>query len=326
MTKLIIQIPCYNEEKSLSITLANLPRKLSGIDVIEWLIIDDGSTDNTIEVAKENGVDHVIQLIRHQGLARGFMAGIQACLDNGADIIVNTDADNQYNADDIPELIQPILEGKADIVIGARPISNIKHFSTLKKIFQKLGSWMVRKVSHTQVDDAPSGFRAISREAAMHMHVFSDYTYTLETIIQAGQRGMAVVSVPIKTNDFLRKSRLIHNIPRYLLMSINTIIRIFMTYQPLAFFIIPGIILFFCGTILGFRFLYFYLFTGSSSGHIQSLILSTVLLILGGLLVIFGLIADLVSVNRKLLENVDYRIKRLDEEIRAIRHTQSKRY
>ncbi len=325
MTKLIIQIPCFNEEESLPVTLASLPRKLPGIDVIEWLIIDDGSMDNTVEVAKANGVDHVVQLIRHQGLARGFMAGIHACLDKDADIIVNTDADNQYNADDIPNLIQPILEGKADIVIGTRPISNIKHFSILKKIFQKIGSWIVRKVSHTQVVDAPSGFRAISRDAAMRMHVFSNYTYTLETIIQAGQRGMAVVSVPIRTNDYLRKSRLIHNIPRYIALSINTIVRIFMTYQPLAFFIIPGITFFICGTMLGFRFLYFYLFTSSSSGHIQSLILSAVLLILGGLSVIFGLISDLISVNRKLLENVDYRIKHIDEEIRTIRSTQSKR-
>ena len=244
MTKLIIQIPCFNEEQTLPITLKDLPRELPGISSIEWLIIDDGSTDRTVEVARENGVDHVVRLIRHQGLAKGFMAGIQACVEFGADIIVNTDADNQYNAGDIPKLLQPILDGKAEIVVGTRPISQIKHFSPLKKMFQRMGSWMVRKVSHTQVEDAVSGFRAISREAAMRMHVFSEHTYTIETIIQAGQRGMAIVSVPIRTNDFLRKSRLIQSIPAYLARSSNTIMRIFMTYQPLSFFVIPGTISF----------------------------------------------------------------------------------
>lgn len=319
MTKLIIQIPCYNEENSLPMTLEQLPREVPGVDEVEWLIIDDGSSDRTVEVALENGVDHVVRLIRHQGLAKGFMAGIQACLEQGADIIVNTDADNQYNAGDIPKLIQPILEGKAEIVIGERPIDEIKHFSPLKKLFQRWGSWMVRKVSQTDIPDAPSGFRAISREAAMRMHVFSEYTYTIETIIQAGQKGMAVVSVPIRTNEDMRESRLIHSIPAYLSRSMNTIMRIFMTYRPMAFFMIPGIISFFLGTVLGIRFLYFYLVTRTSAGHIQSLILAAVLLILGGLLIIIGLIADLISVNRKLLENVEYRIQRLDEKVEKIR-------
>ena len=318
MTKLIIQIPCYNEEKSLPVSLKELPRELPGISEVEWLIIDDGSKDRTVEVARELGVDHVVRLIRHQGLAKGFMAGIQACVELGADIIVNTDADNQYNAKDIPKLIQPILDGKAEIVVGARPISEIKHFSPLKKLFQKWGSWMVRKVSQTEIEDAPSGFRAISREAAMRMHVFSEYTYTIETIIQAGQKGMAIVSVPIRTNDFLRESRLIHSIPAYLARSTNTILRIFMTYQPLSFFRIPGMISFITGLILGLRFLYFYIFTGTSSGHVQSLILTAVLLILGGLLFVFGLMADLISVNRKLLENVEYKIQRLDEKIKKL--------
>jgi len=318
MTKLIIQIPCFNEEESLPVSLPQLPRHLPGIDEIEWLIIDDGSTDRTVEVAKELGVDHVVTLIRHQGLAKGFMAGIRACVEHGADIIVNTDADNQYNAKDIPLLVQPILDGKAEIVVGTRPISEIEHFSPLKKLFQKMGSWMVRKVSKTDVHDAPSGFRAISREAAMRMHVFSEYTYTLETIIQAGKHGMAIMSVPIRTNDFLRESRLISSIPRYLTRSFNTVIRIFMTYQPMAFFMIPGATSFLMGTILGVRFLYFYLITKTSSGHIQSLILSAVLLMLGGLLVIIGFIADLISVNRKLLENVEYRIQRLDEKVERL--------
>lgn len=318
MTKLIIQIPCFNEEKSLPVTLKELPRKLPGVEKIEWLIVDDGSTDRTIEVALNQGVDHVVRLIRHQGLAKGFMAGIQACVEKGADIIVNTDADNQYFAGDIIKLVQPILDGKAEIVVGERPITEIKHFSPLKKLFQRLGSWTVRKVSQTDIPDAPSGFRAISREAAMRMHVFSEYTYTIETIIQAGQRGMAIMSVPIRTNDFLRKSRLIHSIPAYLARSFNTIIRIFMTYQALSFFMIPGGILFSVGTILGLRFLYYFLITGSSTGHIQSLILAAVLLILGVLLAIFGLIADLISVNRKLLENVEYRLQRLDEKVETL--------
>lgn len=315
MTKLIIQIPCFNEEQSLKVTLPLLPREVPGIDEVEWLIIDDGSTDRTVEVARDMGVDHVVQLIRHQGLAKGFMAGVRACVEHGADIIVNTDADNQYNAEDIPLLVQPILDGKAEIVVGTRPISEIEHFSPLKKIFQKMGSWLVRKVSQTEVYDAPSGFRAISREAAMRMHVFSKYTYTLETIIQAGKHGMAIMSVPIRTNDFLRESRLIHSIPRYLSHSFNTVIRIFMTYQPMSFFMIPGMVFFMFGTILGLRFLFFFLVTKTSSGHIQSLILTAILLMLGGLLIIIGFIADLISVNRKLLENVEYRIQRLDEKV-----------
>jgi len=319
MTKLIIQIPCFNEEKSLPVTLKELPRKLPGVEKIEWLIVDDGSTDRTIEVALSLGVDHVVRLIRHQGLAKGFMAGIQACVEKGADIIVNTDADNQYFAGDIIKLVQPILDGKAEIVVGERPITEIKHFSPLKKLFQRWGSWMVRKVSQTDIPDAPSGFRAISREAAMRMHVFSEYTYTIETIIQAGQHGMAIMSVPIRTNDFLRKSRLIHSIPAYLARSFNTIIRIFMTYQALSFFMIPGGILFLVGTFLGLRFLFYFLITGTSTGHIQSLILVAVLLILGVLLAIFGLIADLISVNRKLLENVEYRLQRLDEKVDTLR-------
>ena len=315
MTKLIIQIPCYNEEESLPVALKELPREMPGVDEVEWLIIDDGSTDRTVEVARENGVDHVVRLIRHQGLAKGFMAGVQACVEHGADIIVNTDADNQYYAGDIVKLVQPILDGKAEIVIGERPIAEIKHFSPVKKTFQKWGSWMVRKVSKTDIPDAVSGFRAISREAAMRMHVFSEYTYTIETIIQAGQKGIAIKSVPIRTNDFLRKSRLIHSLPAYLSHSFNTIMRIFMTYRPLSFFLIPGGISFLLGIILGLRFLYFYVVTQTSGGHIQSLILAAVLLILGGLLIIIGLIADLISVNRKLLENVEYRIQRLNEKL-----------
>lgn len=320
MTKLIIQIPCYNEEESLPVAIKELPRELPGVDEVEWLIIDDGSTDRTVEVALENGVDHVVRLIRHQGLAKGFMAGIHACVEHGADIIVNTDADNQYYAGDIIKLVQPILDGKAEIVVGERPIADIKHFSLIKKLFQKWGSWMVRKVSKTDIPDAPSGFRAISREAAMRMHVFSEYTYTIETIIQAGQKGIAIQAVPIRTNGFLRKSRLIHSLPAYLSRSFNTIIRISMTYQPLSFFLIPGGISFLLGTVLGLRFLYFYLYHAKTiSGHTQSLVLAAILIILGGLLVIIGLVADLISVNRKLLESVEYRIHILSEKLENLK-------
>lgn len=319
MIKLIIQIPCYNEEESLPLTLMEIPREFPGVDEVELLIIDDGSTDRTIKVGLENGVDHVVRLISHQGLAKGFMTGIRACIEYGADIIVNTDADNQYFAGDIEKLIQPILDGSAEIVIGERPISEIKHFSPIKKTFQKWGSWFVRKVSNTDVPDAPSGFRAFSREAAMRMHVFSDYTYTIETIIQAGRKGMAIKSVPIRTNEILRESRLINSLPAYLYRSLSTIIRIFMTYRPLPFFIVPGGLSFMLGTILGLRFLYFLLDNQTGEGHIQSLILAAVLLILGGFLVIIGLIADLISVNRKLIEDVDYRILRMDEKLELLK-------
>ena len=315
MTKLIIQIPCYNEEETIGVALDALPREIPGVDAVEWLIIDDGSTDRTVEVARAHGVDHVVSNHINRGLARAFTAGLDFCLKHGADIIVNTDADNQYNADDIPKLIKPILDGNAEVVIGTRPISEIRHFSPLKKFFQKAGSWTVKTISQTPVDDAPSGFRALSREAAMRMHVFSEYTYTLETIIQAGKRGMAVTSVPIRTNEDLRESRLIKSIPRYLARSFNTMVRILMTYQPMVFFMLPGSISFSIGVILGLRYLYFFFFTAERGGHLQSLILSAILLILGGFLVIIGLIADLISVNRKLLENIDYSLLRLDEKI-----------
>ena len=324
MTKLIIQIPCYKEEQTLAFTLRELPRELPGISKIEWLIIDDGSKDRTVEVAKENGVDHIVRHLRNQGLARGFMTGLNACIELGADIIVNTDADNQYFAGDIQKLIQPILDGKAEIVVGIRPIAEIEHFSPVKKLLQKIGSSFVRVVSRTDVMDAPSGFRAISRDAAMKMHVFNEYTYTLETIIQAGQKGMAITSVPIRTNAFLRPSRLIHSIPAYLRKSVLTILRIFMTYQPFSFFLTPGIISFGLGFFLGIRFLYFYLFAGTGTGHIQSLILAALLMTMGGFLAVTGLIADLISVNRKLLEDIDYRVKIVTEKVDHIDHKKEK--
>ena len=317
--KVVIQIPCYNEEKALPITLDALPRSLPGVDEVEWLIIDDGSTDRTVEVALAHGVDHIVSFTNNQGLARAFMAGLEASLRAGADIIVNTDADNQYCADDIPKLIEPILSGKADIVVGSRPIAEIEHFSPIKKILQKLGSWVVRVASKTNIPDAPSGFRAISRDAAMRLNVFNEYTYTLETIIQSGQKGMAITSVPIRTNKDLRSSRLVKSISSYISQSILTIIRIFMTYRPLRFFAIPGIISFSLGMLISLRFLYFYL-TGNGSGHIQSIVLAALLLGTGFFLCVVGLIADLIAVNRKLMEKLDWRVQQVEESFREKKH------
>jgi glycosyltransferase involved in cell wall biosynthesis len=316
MTKLLIQIPCYNEEGTLGIALAALPRQLPGVDAVEWLVIDDGSTDRTALVAREHGADHVVRLPRNQGLARAFIVGLDACLARGADVIVNTDADNQYCAEDIPRLIEPILAGKADMVVGARPIDQIRHFSWLKKVLQRAGSWVVRRASRTKVPDATSGFRAMSREAAMRLNVFNDYTYTLETIIQAGQKGMAVAHVPVRTNPDLRPSRLVRSIPSYLRRSLLTIVRIFMTYQPFRFFAVPGAVFFGAGLLVGLRFLYFY-FTDEGGGHVQSVILAALFLGLGFFLVVVGLLADLIAVNRQLLEKIDWRVRQLEERLSA---------
>jgi glycosyltransferase involved in cell wall biosynthesis len=313
--KLIIQIPCFNEAKTLPITLAALPRTIASIDRIEICVIDDGSTDDTLAVAKQAGVDHLVRFPKNRGLAKAFMAGIDTSLAAGADIIVNTDADNQYRADDIPLLLAPILDGTADFVVGERPISEIEHFSPLKKTLQKLGSWVVRVASKTDIPDAPSGFRAISREAAKRLHVFNEYTYTLETIIQAGQKGFAVASVPVRTNDDLRTSRLVKSIRSYVFRSTTTIIRVFMTYKPFRFFAVPGLACFSAGFLIGLRFLYFYMI-GEGDGHIQSVILSGILMTTGFLMSVVGLVADLISVNRKLLEKIDWRVKNIEEQIR----------
>lgn len=309
MTKLIIQIPCYNEEATLGITLAALPRTLPGIDQIEWLIINDGSQDRTLEVAKSHGVDWIVNFPCNQGLAKAFTAGLEAGLKAGADIIVNTDADNQYCAEDIPLLIQPILLGQADIVVGARPIWHTRHFSFSKKLLQNLGSWIVRLASNTQVTDAPSGFRAFSREAALQLNVFSAYTYTLETLIQAGHKGMAVCSVPIRTNPNLRKSRLVRSIPAYIWRSGFTILRIFMLYNPLRFFSCLGALPMGAGILLGIRWLIFFL-AGSERTRLPSLILAAILILIGFQLWMFGLIADLLAANRRLLEETQLRLRR----------------
>lgn len=304
-------MPCYNEEGTLGIALSALPRKLDGIDKVEWLIINDGSTDRTVEVAKQHGVDHIVDLGGHRGLAQGFLAGIDAGLKAGADIIVNTDADNQYEAQDIPKLIAPILRGEAEIVIGERPIAEIEHFSPIKKSLQKLGSWVVRVASGTEIADAPSGFRAISREAAMRLNVFSPYTYTLETIIQAGTKGIHIVSVPIRTNPFLRPSRLMKSMSSYIQRSIFTIVRIFMSYKPLRFFTTLGTFPFVVGFAIGVRWIVLYL-QDPERAHVPSLILAAILILIGVQLWIFGFIADVISVNRKLLEDIQLRVRRME--------------
>ncbi len=311
MHKLIIQIPCYNEEETLGVTLDALPRTLPGIDVVEFLIIDDGSRDRTSEVAREHGVDHIVRFKSNRGLARAFMEGLDYCIKQGADIIVNTDADNQYDAGDIPALIAPLLRGEAEIVIGERPINRIQHFSTTKKLLQRAGSWVVRVASQTRIPDAPSGFRAMTREAAMRMNCFNDYTYTLETIIQAGRKSMAVTSVPVRVNENLRPSRLVRSIPSYLRRSLFTIVRIFMTYRPFRFFAIPGAILFLIGLIPSVRFLYFYC-NGFGAGHMQSLLFAALCIGLGAVLCVVGLLADLIGVNRMLLEDIRWRLRDLE--------------
>jgi len=310
--KLIIQVPCYNEAETLAITLRELPRTMEGFDKVEWLIINDGSTDNTVEVANAtNGVDHLVSFSKNQGLARVFMAGLDACIKLGADVIVNTDADNQYCAADIPLLVRPILDKRADIVVGARPIGEIKHFSVIKKILQKLGSWIVRFASRTDLPDATSGFRAMSREAALRLNVFNDYTYTLETIIQAGQKNMTIVSVPVRVNEDLRPSRLVKSIPRYVLKSIITIIRIFVVYKPFRFFMAISLLLIASGMAVGMRFLYYY-FSVGGEGHIQSLILASILLGIGFQTVAVAFLADLQAVNRRLMEDVQFRLRKIE--------------
>lgn len=313
MIKLIIQIPCFNEEETLGVTLQALPREVPGCDVVEWLIVDDGSVDRTVEVAKAHGVDHVVRLPTNQGLAKAFMAGLDAALKAGADIIVNTDADNQYCADDIPALVRPILLKQAEMVIGARPIAQIEHFSPVKKRLQRFGSWVVRLASDTDVPDAPSGFRAYSSEAALRLNVFNSYTYTLETIIQAGQQGMAIASVPIRTNGYLRPSRLVKSIRSYIQRSIFTILRIFMVYKPLRSFLLLGTVPFSIGVLLGIRWVWLY-FSGTPRTHVPSLILAAICILIGVQLWILGLVADLMAVNRKMLEDIQLRARRAEIE------------
>ena len=295
--KLLIQIPCYNEARTLETALNDLPKKLNGIDEIEYLIVNDGSLDDTVEVARKWGVHHIVSFRQNKGLAKGFVAGLDGCLRNGADIIVNTDADNQYCAADIQKLIEPILEGQADMVIGARPIDDMAHFSTVKKKLQHFGSWVVR--------------RASSREAAMRINVVNDYTYTLETIVQAGREKMAITSVPVRTNAELRPSRLFHSTWEYVKKSMLTILRAYMMYKPLktfTYFAVPPIV---AGLMIGFRFLFF-IAAGRSGGHVQSLILACTLIIIGFLTFMIGLVADVIAANRKLLQDIQYHARRAE--------------
>jgi glycosyltransferase involved in cell wall biosynthesis len=308
--KLIIQIPCYNEENALPVTLKHLPKTLKGINTIEVLIVDDGSTDRTVEVAKEEGVHHIVKMTNHKGLAEVFLNGMDASLHLGADIIVNTDADNQYFGEDIQKLVDPILAGEADMVIGTRNINAIQQFSYFKKRLQSLGSWVVRQLSGTRVPDTTSGFRAFSREAALRLNVVSKFTYTLETVIQAGKKNIALTHVPVRTNKQLRKSRLFSSIPVYLKRSIFTMTRVYALYEPLKVFLWVGGLIFGTGFIISLRYLYFYF--QKSGGHVQSLILAAVLMIVGFQVGMIGLLSDIISANRRLIEEMLYRIKKIE--------------
>jgi glycosyltransferase involved in cell wall biosynthesis len=310
--KLIIQIPCYNEEETLPLALKELPREIKGVDTIEWLVINDGSKDNTVKVARENGVDHIVNFKTNQGLAKVFMAGLNECIARGADIIVNTDADNQYFAGDIEKLIQPILKGESDFVIGERPISETEHFSFKKKLLQKIGSFTVRMASKTKIPDAPSGFRAISRDAALRLNVFNSYTYTLETIIQAGHTGIAITSVPIRTNEDLRPSRLVKSIGRYIKLSMYTILRVSTFYNPLKSILSLGIFFLLGGFSLGVRWLILFFIMHTERTHVPSLILASILFTIGIIISMMALLADLIAVNRKILEEVQYRVRSLE--------------
>ena len=309
--KLIVQIPCLNEEKTLPLTVKGIPRSIEGVDRVEILVIDDGSTDRTSEVAREMGVDHIVRFQRNRGLAKAFMVGIDACLRLGADIIVNTDGDNQYHGGDIPKLVQPILEGRAEVVIGNRQTETIAHFSFTKKKLQKLGSWIVRLLSGADIPDATSSFRAMTKKAALHLNIISDFSYTLEAIIQMSKKKLAITSVPVRTNEKLREPRLYSSTFMFIQKSASTVIRTYATYESLKVFFVIGSTIMLVGVVLGLRFLYFFV-TGSGAGHVQSVILASMLILLGFFLGMIGLLADLISANRKLIEDVTFRIRKLE--------------
>lgn len=314
MKKLIIQIPCLNEADTLAVTLRDLPRQIAGIDRVEVLIIDDGSTDKTVEVARAAGADYVISLRNRRGLAVAFTTGIDAALKLGADFIVNTDGDNQYSGQDIPALVAPLVSGEADVVIGDRNVAALQHLSWSRKRLQHLGSWVVRQVSNTRVPDTTSGFRAYTREAALRMNIVSEFTYTLESIIQAGKRRMAIAHVPIRSNARTRPSRLFDSVWVYLKRSTSTIIRIYTMYEPFKVFTTIGLITFVAGLAISFRFLYFY-FNNDGTGHLQSLLLASVLMIVGFQVLLIGLVADVISANRKLLEDLLYRVRSMELDV-----------
>lgn len=309
--KLIIQIPAFNEAESIGATLSALPRQIEGCDEVEVIVIDDGSTDQTSEVATRHGADAVVKLPRNAGLAAAFKQGLNTALARGADIIVNTDADNQYVADDIPNLIAPLLAGTADFVVGTRPIDSIASFPASKKRLQRWGSAVVRLLSNTKVEDAPSGFRAFNRATALRLNVFNDYTYTLETLIQAGQAGFAITSVPVRVNPPSRPSRLVRSSAHYVLQSAVTLVRMFMIYRPMLFFASLGAGSFAVGFLIGLRFLIYYL-GGQGDGMVQSLILAAMLMGSGLTLGVVAMVADLVAINRRLIEDVQSRLRQLD--------------
>ena len=313
MKKLIIQIPCLNEAETLPATLADLPASVPGIDVIEILVIDDGSKDGTADVARAHGVHHIVRLTRNKGLAAAFMAGIDASLKQNADFIVNTDADNQYAGADIGKLLAPLLDGTADLVIGDRNIAELQHMSWRKRQLQALGSWVVRQVSNTTVPDTTSGFRAYTREAALRMTIVSEFSYTLESIIQAGKKRMAIAHVPVTTNPRTRKSRLFDSIFGYIKRSSATIVRIYAMYEPLKVFSYIGLTIFGAGVLLALRFLYEYFTDVTFGGRmVQSLIFSAVFMIIGFQVLLMGLLADVISANRKLLEDLLYRVRKIE--------------
>lgn len=313
LMKLIVQIPCLNEETTLPVVLRTIPKKIKGVDAVETLIIDDGSTDKTIEVAKKLGVNHIVRHRKNKGLAAAFTAGINEALRQGADIIVNTDADNQYPQKDIPKLIKPIVDGKYDIVVGDRQTDKIKHFSPLKKLLQKAGSKAVQLASGTNIPDAPSGFRAYSREAAMRLNVVTNFSYCMETIIQAGKKRISITHVPIITNKKTRESRLFKSIGQHVRKSMGAILRSYLMYEPLKVFLTAGVVTFLLGTIPFFRFIYLAIAKGELlSGHLQSIILGVVLVLIGFMLGVVGVIADLISINRKLMEDNLYHMKKLE--------------
>lgn len=318
--KLIIQIPCFNEAELLPAALADLPREIDGVDRVEVLIVDDGSTDGTADVAREYGADHVVRFARNKGLAAAFSRGLDASLALGADIVVGTDADNQYVGADIATLVAPIVRGEADMVIGARPINEMADFSFVKKRLQRLGSFVVRMLSGARVPDATSGFRAYSREAALKLVVLGEFTYTLETIIQSQYKGLTVASVPIRVNPLTRKSRLFKSIPEYLRRSLNTMFRAYLLFRPLRVLGAVGVLLTLPGVVLFARWLYFYFSVEGATGHVQSLIFGAIFVFVGFQVVVIGLLADLIAANRRFLEDVLYRVKKVEYDAPTVEH------
>ena len=315
--KLIIQIPCYKEEETLPATLADLPRQIDGFDEVEWLVIDDGSDDRTVEVAREHGVDHIVRLTNNKGLAYAFQAGLDACLKLGADVIVNTDGDNQYYGGDIPKLVGPVLAGDADMVVGDREVQNIEHFSPLKKSLQRLGSWVVRQASSTEVPDTTSGFRAYNREAAMSLVVVSRFTYTLETIIQAGKQYVTTAHVPIRTNPKTRESRLFPSMWAYVRRNALSIFRIYTRYEPLKVFMTAALFLGLIAAVVWARFAYFYFVEDDGAGHVQSLIFGAVLFNAAMLLAALGIIGDLLSASSTMQQRIFERVRRIELEMQV---------